>query len=101
VNTRSGELTEAAPKADDGGSGFTRVDGEGGLYRRAQGGGSASLRTKTMPSWWGRGMAGVRRGVGGGVRRPSANGDARAAGCGQCVDATCLGHGPADVAHRD
>jgi hypothetical protein len=48
-----------------------------------------------------RSMAEVRRGVGGGVRRPSANGGARAAGCGRCAGATWLGHGPANVVHRD
>jgi hypothetical protein len=46
-------------------------------------------------------MAGVQRGVGGGVRRPLANGGARAVRCGQCAGVAWLGRGPVDVAHRD
>jgi hypothetical protein len=37
--TRSGKLTVAASMADDGVSVFTRVEGDDGFYRRAQGGG--------------------------------------------------------------
>jgi hypothetical protein len=50
---------------------------------------------------WGACTANVRRGVGGGVRRPLANGGAWAAWCGRCVGAAWLGRGPVDVAHRD
>jgi hypothetical protein len=33
MNTQSGELTEAVPKADGGGSGFTHVEGDNDFYR--------------------------------------------------------------------
>jgi hypothetical protein len=101
VNTQSGELTEAAPKANGGGSGFTRVEGDIGFYRRAQGGGECFLAHQghavVVGLRYGRGTARCGR------RRATAvaNGDARVAGCGRCVGATWLGRGSADVAHRD